>query len=49
MACGSCEQRRKMLADARKKSGVKGVVKAVPNVIRDIVKNPPNIRIKRNG
>lgn len=49
MACSSCEQRRKLLAEARKKAGLKGVVKAVPTVIRDVVKNPPNIRGKRNG
>lgn len=49
MACSSCEQRRKMLAEARKAAGLKGVVKAMPTVIRDVVKNPPNIRNKRNG
>lgn len=49
MACGSCEQRRKILADVRKKAGLKGVAKAIPSVIRDVVKNPPNIRGKRNG
>lgn len=49
MACSSCEQRRKMLAEARKKAGLKGVVKTIPTVIRDVVKNPPNIRGKRNG
>ncbi|CAN7390915.1 hypothetical protein [Neorhizobium sp. LjRoot104] len=49
MACSSCEQRRKMLAEARKQAGLKGVVKAIPTVIRDVVKNPPNIRGKRNG
>lgn len=38
-----------MLAEARKAAGVKGVVKAIPSVIRDVVKNPPNIRGKRNG
>lgn len=47
--CFSCQMRRKMLAEARKAAGIKGVVKAVPTVIRDVVKNPPNIRGKRNG
>lgn len=49
MTCSSCEKRRQMLADARKKAGLKGVVKALPAVMRDTVKNPPNIRNKRNG
>lgn len=44
MACGSCEKRRQMLAEARKQAGVKGVVKVLPKVLRDTVKNPPNIR-----
>ncbi|MDO9417021.1 hypothetical protein [Pararhizobium sp.] len=50
MACGSCEKRRKMLADARKQ-GVKGVVKALPTVARDILRNPPRFtrEEKRNG
>lgn len=49
MTCSSCEQRRKMLADARKAAGLKGVVKTIPTVIRDVVKNPPKLRDKRNG
>jgi len=49
MACSSCEKRRQMLAEARKQAGLKGVVKALPKVMRDTVKNPPNIRNKRNG
>lgn len=50
MACGPCEKRRQMIADARKKAGIKGVVKALPSIVRDTVKNPPNIRReKRNG
>jgi hypothetical protein len=46
MACGPCEKRRQMIAEARKKAGIKGVVKSLPMIARDIVKNPPNIRNK---
>jgi hypothetical protein len=39
-----------MIAEARKQAGgIKGVVKVLPKVIRDTLKNPPNIRNKRNG
>ncbi|MGV1985602.1 hypothetical protein ACQZ5N_03210 [Agrobacterium sp. 22-221-1] len=44
MACSSCEKRLQMLAEAKKRDGLKGVVKELPNIIRDTVKNPPNIR-----
>jgi hypothetical protein len=47
--CDPCRKRRELLAQVRKQQGVKGVLKAVPTVIRDVVKNPPNIRGKRNG
>lgn len=50
MACTPCKKRRQMLADAQKAAGIKGVVKAIPAVIRDTVKNPPTmptIRSKR--
>jgi hypothetical protein len=33
-----------MIADARKKSGFVGVVKAMPVVAHDVWVNPPNIR-----
>lgn len=49
MACGSCEKRRQMIAEARKQAGAKGVLKVLPKVARDVVKNPPNIRKSRNG
>jgi hypothetical protein len=50
MACSSCEKRRQMLAAAKKNAGVVGVIKALPSIVRDTVKNPPNIRrVKRNG
>lgn len=51
MACGPCEKRRQMLAEARKQAGVKGMVKALPSVIKDTVKNPPRFirEDKRNG
>lgn len=49
MACTPCENRRRMLADAGKRAGVKGVLKALPAVVRDTIKNPPDIRKKRNG
>ncbi|WP_153315475.1 hypothetical protein [Agrobacterium tumefaciens] len=47
MPCSSCEKRRQMLAEARKQAGLKGVVKELPNIIRDTVKNPPNIRKRK--
>lgn len=49
MPCGSCEKRRQMIAEARKKGGVKNVVKALPRIVRDVAKNPPIFRGKRNG
>jgi hypothetical protein len=49
MACGPCEKRRQMIAAARKQAGAKGVLKVLPKVARDVVKNPPNIRKGRNG
>lgn len=47
MACSSCEKRRQMIAEAKKRDGLKGVVKELPNIIRDAVKNPPNIRKRK--
>lgn len=47
MACSSCEKRRQMLAEAKKRDGLKGVVKAVPAIVRDTIKNPPNIRKRK--
>lgn len=40
-----------MIAEARKKSGIKGVARIGPTIIRDIIKNPPRIgkEGKRNG
>ena len=49
MTCGSCEKRRQMIAEARKQGGVKGAVKALPRIARDVVKNPPKLSDKRNG
>lgn len=51
MACGPCAKRRQMLADAQKAGGVKAVVKTMPTVIRDTIKNPPKFtrEDKRNG
>jgi len=49
LGCFTCQARREMLAAARKEAGLKGVVKAIPSVIRDTVKNPPKLRDKRNG
>lgn len=49
MPCGPCEKRRQMIAEARKQAGAKGILKVLPKVARDVVKNPPNIRKSRNG
>jgi hypothetical protein len=49
MACGPCEQRRRMIAEAAKQGGVKGVVKVLPKVAMDAVKYPPKYRKKPNG
>lgn len=49
MACSSCEQRRRMIAEARKQTGLKGVIKVLPKIAADTVKNPPTIRKGRNG
>jgi hypothetical protein len=38
-----------MIAEARKQAGAKGVLKVLPKVARDVVKNPPNVRKGRNG
>lgn len=47
--CSGCERRRKMIKEGYEKGGVKGAVKAVPAVVRDIIKGgEPNIRGK-NG
>lgn len=44
MPCRSCAERRRMLAEARKKEGAKGVVKALPKVAGHLVKNPPKVK-----
>lgn len=49
MACSPCQKRRQMLADAKKAAGIKGVVKALPAVVADAVKNPPKLKVERNG
>ncbi|QQM29306.1 hypothetical protein JET14_13320 [Martelella lutilitoris] len=46
MVCAACLKRRKMIEEARKREGVKGVLKIAPAVIKDTIKNPPNIRGK---
>lgn len=48
MACKSCEERRKMIADARK-GGIRAVIKAGPKIIRHIVRNPPVIERKKTN
>jgi len=47
--CGPCQQRRQMIAEARQSAGLPGVMRALPMIARDIVKNPPKIGKKRNG
>lgn len=42
--CGPCGRRRKMAADAYRRDGLPGVVKALPAIVRDTIRNPPNIR-----
>lgn len=49
MTCTPCQKRRQMLADAKKAEGLKGVVKAIPAVVKDAVKNPPTMKGRRNG
>lgn len=46
MVCAACRKRRKMIDEARKREGAKGIAKIVPAVIKDTIKNPPNIRGK---
>lgn len=36
-----------MLAEAKKRDGFKGVIKELPSIVRDTVKNPPNIRKRK--
>lgn len=43
MAYGPCARRRKMLAEAAKAEGLKGIAKAIPSVVKDTVKNPPKL------
>jgi hypothetical protein len=40
-----------MLREAYQRGGVKGAIKQLPAVARDVVKNPPHIRARtvRNG
>ncbi|MDH0869745.1 hypothetical protein [Agrobacterium pusense] len=47
MPCSSCEKRRQMLAEAKKRDGLKGMIKELPAIVRDTVKNPPNIRKRK--
>lgn len=51
MACSPCEKRRQMLAEARRQGGAKGVLKVLPKVARDTIRNPPRFvrEDKRNG
>lgn len=49
MTCSPCQKRRQMLADAKKAEGLKGVVKALPAVAADTIKNPPKLKVQRNG
>jgi hypothetical protein len=51
MACKSCEERRKMAADAYKSGGIRAVVKAAPAIASHLVRNRPTIirKDKRNG
>lgn len=41
MTCNACAQRRKIIADAHKREGVVGVVKAVPKIIVHVVGKRP--------
>lgn len=41
MPCKSCEERRRMLREAREKDGIKGVVKAMPAVAKHIIRQKP--------
>ncbi len=43
MSCKSCAERRRILAEARAKAGIKGVVKAIPSVGRHLVANPQKL------
>ena len=44
MACKSCQERARMLAAARAKDGIKGVVRVIPAVGRHLLNSPPEIR-----
>jgi hypothetical protein len=46
MACSPCEKRRRIIAEARKKAGFKGVIRIAPAIVRDTVRNPPSIMKK---
>ena len=43
MACRSCEERRRILAEAKVKAGFRGVVRAIPAVGRHLMANPPSL------
>lgn len=45
-SCAGCENRRRMISEAYKKQGVKGVAKTIPDVIRSFVKGEPDIRTR---
>lgn len=51
MSCTPCQRRRQMLAEAKEKGGAKGVMKIIPAVVKDTVKNPPQLvrKGKPNG
>lgn len=51
MSCTPCQRRRQMLVEAKERGGVKGLIKAVPAVLKDAVKNPPQMvkKEKPNG
>lgn len=50
MSCTPCQRRRQMLAEAKERGGAKGVMKVIPAVVKDVVKNPPRmVKGKPNG
>lgn len=50
MSCTPCQRRRQMLTQAKEKGGAKGVLKIIPAVVKDTVKNPPRlVKGKSNG
>ncbi|SHI79659.1 hypothetical protein SAMN02745911_1195 [Aureimonas altamirensis DSM 21988] len=49
MPCCRCQARREMLATAKAKDGIKGVVKVLPAVGRHMLTNPPKLKRESNG